>query len=245
MDKMNDAFGQEIYDFWKGVPNVREIVERNDGYILVGLQGPEHYFAEYKNWPRHQKEAIRFARGRVLDIGCGAGRCLLYLQQKGLDVVGIDTSPLAVEVCRKRGAANTHVRSITRIRSEMGIFDTIVMLGNNFGLLNNYQRARWLLRKIYKLTSNRARIIGETIDPYQTDFPEHLEYHRLNRRRGRMGGQIRLRIRYKKYKTPWFDLLLVSPEELTKIIDNTGWGVKKLVKSQGPPYCLVLEKEEH
>ena len=36
---------------------------------------------------------MRMVRGRVLDIGCGAGRFALYLQGKGLDVTGIDLAP--------------------------------------------------------------------------------------------------------------------------------------------------------
>ena len=37
-----------------------------------------------QNWHLTEKKAIKYARGRVLDIGCGAGRHALYLQDKGL-----------------------------------------------------------------------------------------------------------------------------------------------------------------
>ncbi|NQT82293.1 class I SAM-dependent methyltransferase, partial [bacterium] len=77
---------------------------------------------------------MRLARGKVLDIGCGAGRNSLYLQQKGLDVLGIDLSPLAIMVCQLRGFKKARVMSITEVDSRLGTFDTIVMYGNNFGL---------------------------------------------------------------------------------------------------------------
>jgi 2-polyprenyl-3-methyl-5-hydroxy-6-metoxy-1,4-benzoquinol methylase len=51
-----------------------------------------------------EKKAIDYAKGRVLDVGCGAGRHILYLQKKGLKVLGIDQSPLAVNMCKLRGA---------------------------------------------------------------------------------------------------------------------------------------------
>jgi 2-polyprenyl-3-methyl-5-hydroxy-6-metoxy-1,4-benzoquinol methylase len=40
---------------------------------------------------------MQFVKGRVLDVGCGAGRHSLYLQEKGFDVLGTDISPLASE----------------------------------------------------------------------------------------------------------------------------------------------------
>ncbi len=40
--------------------------------------------------------------GPALDLGCGAGQVALHLQGPGCEVVGIDVSPRAVEVCRRR-----------------------------------------------------------------------------------------------------------------------------------------------
>src|SRR4051794_33970142 len=36
--------------------------------------GPELYFAGFRSWHRAERRAMRFVRGSVLDIGCGAGR---------------------------------------------------------------------------------------------------------------------------------------------------------------------------
>jgi len=69
------------------------------------------------------------------------------------------------------------------------------MLGNNFGLFANPQRARRLLRRLGRMTSQDARVIAETLDPYNTDEPSHRVYRERNRRRGRMPCQIRMRIR--------------------------------------------------
>jgi len=240
LSKQQDAYGRIVWDHLHGRPT-REIIERDDGYIdLSG--GALNYFAEFKDWPGHQRAAMRFVRGRVLDVGCGAGRCCLYLQQQGQEVVGIDESPLAVRTCRERGVKEARVLPFTRISRVLGRFDTILMMGNNFGLFGSRQRARWLLRRLSGLTSPGARIVAESNDVYQTKDPDHLQYHRFNRRRGRMSGQLRLSVRFRHHRTPWFDYLIVSPDEMTGILQGTRWRVERFLKSTGSPYVAVIEK---
>ena len=99
--------------------------------------GPDAYTAPYRDWADCEKRAIRFARGRVLDIGCAAGRHAIYLQERGHDVLGIDISPLALKVAKLRGLRKTRLLPITKVSRRLGTFDTILLLGNNFGLLAN------------------------------------------------------------------------------------------------------------
>jgi len=179
----------------------------------------------------------------VLDVGCGAGRCCLYLQKRGRPVVGIDASPLAIQTSRKRGVKDARLLPFTQIHRGLGRFDTILMMGNNFGLFGSRRRARWLLRRLHSLTSPDARIVAESNSIYQTKNPEHLRYHRFNRRRGRMSGQLRIRIRYQRYCTPYFDYLMVSPDEMKAILAGTGWRVQRFLKSSGPMYVTVIEKD--
>jgi ubiquinone/menaquinone biosynthesis C-methylase UbiE len=39
---------------------------------------------------------------KVLDIGCGAGNHLLYLNRLGVDITGVDASPYMIDLARKR-----------------------------------------------------------------------------------------------------------------------------------------------
>jgi 2-polyprenyl-3-methyl-5-hydroxy-6-metoxy-1,4-benzoquinol methylase len=95
MKPEEDAYGQEIWAYYKGRDSF-EIIERDDGYFDAS-SGPKTYFSEYQEWSIHEKRAMEFVKGRVLDIGCGAGRHSLYLQKMGFDVLGIDNSPLAIK----------------------------------------------------------------------------------------------------------------------------------------------------
>lgn len=235
-----DATGLAMLDFLEG-QEVHEIAERDDGMIAPS-GGPAAYFSEYPDWSTSSKEALTHVRGRVLDVGCGAGRVSLHLQGQGHEVVGLDVSPGAVEVAGRRGVEDVRLQSVTELGPDLGVFDTLVMAGNNFGLFGGEKRARWLLRRMKRMTASDGRIIAETLDPYQTDDPDHLAYHQRNRERGRMGGQVRLRIRYKTRRSPWFDYLLISEEELNSLLTGTGWRLTQNFKDEGPAYWVMLEK---
>jgi SAM-dependent methyltransferase len=242
MRKDRDAYGQEVLAFYKGKP-VPEIVERDDGFIDAA-SGPKRYFASFKQWPFWQRRASAFVKGRVLDVGAGAGRVALYLQRKCHKVTSIDDSPLAIKVCRMRGVKNAIVLSFERIsRFKSSSFDTVVMFGNNFGLLGSRAKAKRLLKVMHRITSDDARIIAESTDPYKTTRLSHLAYHAFNRRRGRMGGQLRLRIRFQSAIGRWFDYLFVSKQEMKEILKGTGWKVRKFIDSGSAYYVAIIEKE--
>jgi SAM-dependent methyltransferase len=244
LEDRQDAFGHQLYDLYNG-RRVIEIVERDDGLIDPSEDLPKYYLAEFKDWTPREKLASRYVKGRVLDIGCGGGRWSLYLQKKGHDVLGIDNSPLVVKVCKLRGLRNAKVRSITDVDSRLGSFDTILMMGNNFGLFGGPVRARRLLKRFYQMTSPRARLIVESLDIYKPPVPIfHKQYHLSNRSRGKMPGQVRMRVRYLTYATPWFDYLLVSKQEMIGILRGTAWKVKRFILSKkSAAYVAIIEKE--
>jgi len=237
-----DAFGQSMWAYYKG-QEVYEIVERDDGYFDAPGATPKGYFSEYQDWSPVEKKAMECVKGRVLDIGSGAGRHSLYLQKKGFDVLGIDNSPLAVKICKLRGLKKAKVMSIENVDFKPNSFDTITMMGNNFGLFGSFKKAQRLLRRFHKMTSKNALIIGATRNPYKTDNPFHLEYHKLNREKGRMGGQLRIRIRFRKYVGRWFDYLMVSKEEMKELLKGTRWKVKEFIDSEDSIYIAILEKK--
>lgn len=237
-----DALGFGLAAFLRGA-SVDEIVERDDG-LLECTGGPQVYFAGPADWSELDRRALGHAHGRVLDVGAGAGRAALHLQSRGLDVTAIDDSPLAIRVCRRRGVKRAILRPIADIgRFRARAFDTIVMLGNNFGLFGSRAGARRLLRAMHRITSDGAVIVAQSLDPYATKDPVHRAYHRRNLARGRMAGQIRLRVRVRDRVGPWFDYLFVSRDELRAIVTGTGWHVREFLDADGPIYAAVLAKD--
>ncbi|HET6501908.1 MAG TPA: class I SAM-dependent methyltransferase [Amycolatopsis sp.] len=48
---------------------------------------------------------VRACTGPTVDLGCGPGRLTAALTERGVTALGIDVSPVAVELTRERGAA--------------------------------------------------------------------------------------------------------------------------------------------
>jgi SAM-dependent methyltransferase len=239
VEPKEDAFGQMLMAYYEGRDG-SEIVERDDG--LKNARNPKAYFSGYEDWHPIEQEAMRLVKGKILDVGCGAGRHSLYLQKKGFDVLGIDVSPLAIKVCKHRGLKQAKVTSIEDADFKPDSFDTILMMGNNFGLLGSFSKARRLLKKFYEITSENALIIADTRDPYSTDNPVHLAYHGLNKKKGRMSGQVRIRIRFQNYVSGWIDYLMVSKEEMNALLNGTDWKIREFIDSDASKYVAVIEK---
>ena len=124
-------------------------------------------------------------------------------------------SPGTVEVSRDRGvdARPLDVAEVRELDAEP--FETVVMFGNNFGLVGTRATAPRVLGGLAAVT---------------TDDPNHTTYHDLNRERGRLGGALRIRTRYERRATSWFDYLLVAPEELREVVAPTPWAVAEILE---------------
>ncbi|OLT25319.1 hypothetical protein BJF83_23240 [Nocardiopsis sp. CNR-923] len=236
--RLGDAFGRTLRRCWAAgaTPGAAfEIIERDDGHLSAA--DATRYFTPVADLSELDREAVTLAHGRILDVGTGAGRHALALQQQGKDVVGIDPSPGAVEVARQRGVA-AELGSIAHPPEGVGQFDALLLMGNNFGLLQSTQMAKAVLRQLALLARPGALLIGTGADPASSD-PDHIAYQDHNRKRGRLPGQIRMRVRSGPLATDWFDYLLPSLDELRQLIRPSPWRLET-AHEQGTKYLAVL-----
>ena len=238
-----DVFGRALWEWTQGSA-APEILERDDGFTQEGA-GPEVYLADVDGWPDVERFALRHVRGRVLDVGCGAGRVATVLQRRGLNVVGLDASPLAAAAARARGVREVWVESLGDLGERLRDFDTLVLFGNNFGIFETPARARRALAHLSRVTAPRTRILAESTSPYFGGAPGmDRTYYRRNRNRGVAPGQLRLRYRFEDLVGPWFRWLYVSPRDMQRVLRDTGWHQEGIIGStRSEPYVAILTKD--
>jgi len=239
MSKSIDAFGEVYKAYLNGEPS-NHYVEREDGNIRES--GSAHYyFRTFDEWEPYEQQAIQEAKGRVLDIGLGSGRHALYLQEKGLKVVGIDTSPLAIQVSRQRGVKDARIMSLFDLTFADDSFDTVLMLGQNLAL-GDVEEIRSYLSKLYAITRPDGIIIGEARDPSGTNSPEHIDYQKRNWKPPYKAGLVKIRIGFRDGVGDWFHLFLLDQETLEDVIEPTGWNIGKMYHSDSGMYIAILTK---
>jgi SAM-dependent methyltransferase len=239
--KPTDLFAEALWKLYEtGHATLR--FEREDGYR--DTEDLDWYLTNYADFPNYEKRALKFARGRVLDIGCGAGRHALVLQRRSLKVTAVDTSPRVIELARTRGVKDARVAdACAKLPFRAGEFDTVILFGNNLAICGTPAKFRRMLRELYRVTSRRACILGTTRMPNMTD-PVHRRYLTKNVKRGRAVGQIRLRLELEGRRGPWFDLLLLSPTDLLQLAGKEGWQLAHVFAPEGfeQGYSVVMEK---
>jgi SAM-dependent methyltransferase len=107
-------------------------------------------------------EALNRCKGRVLDVGAGAGCHALALQQRGMDVLALERSTLSCEVIRARGVRKVGEADVMSLSGQQ--FDTILLLMNGFGIAGTEDGLVGLLGHLKTLLAPGGRILGDSTD---------------------------------------------------------------------------------
>jgi cyclopropane fatty-acyl-phospholipid synthase-like methyltransferase len=122
-----------------------------------------YLFRSYNEMPKLEQKALQLAKGRTLDVGCGAGSHSLYLQnERNIDVTAIDISKNAIEACTLRGLEKVKVQNILSLENEK--FDTILLLMNGTGIFGTLKETANYLQKLKSLLNPNGQILIDSSD---------------------------------------------------------------------------------
>ncbi len=177
----------------------------------------EVLFRKYDEMPELEKIALDKVKGKVLDVGAGAGTHALYLQDLGFDVTCIDVSAGAVDIMRKSGLKAEKINFFSYNKQK---YDTLLMLMNGIGIAGKLSNLERTLQHAKSLMNKGGRILCDSSDIksfYEDDdgslwIDLNSEYY----------GNFRFQMKYKKEKGPWFDWLYVDFDSLFTAAKNVG-----------------------
>ncbi len=97
----------------------------------------------------------------VLDVGCGPGRHVLALAQRGVLALGIDITPAALDLARRRGAP-VLARSVFDRVPGVGRWATALLLDGNLGIGGEPAA---LLGRVVRLLAPGGSVLVELLSP--------------------------------------------------------------------------------
>ncbi len=237
MSNKLDLFGKALWDYYKK-KGANEIITwtslTEEDPILLS-----YFFRSFDEMPKLEQKALKLSKGKVLDVGCGAGSHSLYLQNKmKLEVFGIDHSPGAIATANARGLKNTIEQSIFDYKEE--IFDTILLLMNGPGICGKLKNLRGLLIHLASLLDYGGQILLDSSNLIylfdQTESGERIvptsNYY----------GELEYGISYdnKKITFPW---LYVDIESLKQAASEVGLITHIIMMGENWDYLARLVKE--
>ena len=157
---MKDLFGKAILDFQTN--NSPEDILTETNISEADEMSVAYLFRDYKEMPKIEKKAMQMAKGKILDVGCGAGSHSLYLQGQGHEVTAIDISANAIKACHLRGIKNARVENLLDIKNET--FDTILLLMNGTGIFGTLSETSKYLQKLKSLLNPDGQILIDSSD---------------------------------------------------------------------------------
>tara|TARA_Y100000589_G_scaffold332344_1_gene392048 strand:- start:22176 stop:22862 length:687 start_codon:yes stop_codon:yes gene_type:complete len=221
-----DALGQAIIDYSLKTDNELKIAvhspDFDTDYIPVS-----YLFRTYQEMPLIEQTALKLAKGKVLDVGAGAGCHSKYLNQKGLSVTALEISPLACQYLSEIDIKNCNT-SIYAFNTDEK-FDTILLLMNGLGLAGNVKNLKNLMDKLVDLLSENGQILVDSSDlRYLSDTEEITT--------------INYQMQYKNIFTDSFEWLYLSYESLSFLIQMYGYQIEKITDGSHYDYLARITK---
>ena len=237
MNSKMDPMGRAIADFFKTKKasklRVFSPMFEEDEIPLTTL------FRNYESMPEIERKALDLTKGRVLDVGAGAGCHSLVLQEKGMDVTAIDISPLSVETMKKRGVKKVLEQDFFTLE---GQYDTILMLMNGIGIVGTLERLPEFFKQLDKILAPGGQVLCDSSDisyvfedeEGMIDIPNEMNYY----------GEHSFRMQYKDTIGEPFNWLYIDADTLREKAGRCGYVVEVVAEGEHYDYLARLTKRQ-
>ena len=233
---MKDLFGKAILDYQTN--NSPEDLITETSISEADEMSVAYLFRSFVEMPKLEQKALQLAKGKVLDVGCGAGSHSLYLQNElNLDVTAIDISANAIKACELRGLKKAKVQDIMQLDGEK--YDTILLLMNGAGMCGKLKNIPNFLQKLKSLVTDDGQILVDSSDIiYMLDededggkwIPTDVDYY----------GEVIFDIEYKGEKEASFDWMYIDYNTLQNAAVANGLKCELILKGEHFDYLARL-----
>lgn len=227
MNTHNDPIGQAILDFAASGKSKDIIVSSDlceDDVISSG-----YLFRTLKEMPQPEKIALNRCRGKVLDVGAGAGVHSKVLKERGFDVTALEPSAGAVSYMQSIGIPTIQGTFQSTVNQT---YDTLLLLMNGIGLAGKLEQLEGFLSHAKSLLNPGGKILCDSTDiMYLYEDEDGSLWVDLN---AEYYGNFKFQMTYGNHKTDWFDWLYVDIDRLKNAAEKTGFEME-----------LVFEEDNH
>ena len=234
MEPGDDILGQALEDYhFKG----------NSGKLIIHSPDFEDddmavswYFRKFGEMPELEQYALSLCRGRVLDAGAGAGSHSLFLQEQGLDVTAMDSSPGACRVMKDRGVKKVVQGDIfTSIDKK---YDTMLMLMNGIGITSTLDGLDRFLDYLPGYLEEGGQLVFDSSNLIYL-FQDRDGVAEINLA-GTYYGEIEFRMEYLKQRGPFFRWLYVDFDLISEMCEDRGFRIEFLQKGDNLQYLARI-----
>lgn len=170
--------------------------------------------------------ALDQCRGRVLDVGAGAGVHALELQRRGHAVTAIDIAAECVTIMRERGVRDAQVADLHHF--DGGPFDTIVCLCNGLDKVGRLADLPAFFARMRQFLAPGGQLLADSFDLRVGASAERLAEFSRRQAAGRYFGEMDLRFEYGGRSGEPFAVVQIDFETLARVARDCGWTCEQL-----------------
>ncbi len=230
----SDPLGQALLAYLAGHLDARILTWSDlEGYDYLPAS---LLFRGIAEMPELEILALNQCRGRVLDLGAGAGSHALELQSRGYSVVALDHSAGAVSVMRKRGVSYVVKENLWHFQGAG--FDTILALMNGSGLAGDLPGLELILKKAREWLAPGGKFLLDSADMsylYDGSTVDRAE----NPEKGYYGETI-YRMKFGDARSEAFGWLFTDFNTLARVAEKAGFTATQLFQGAEHEYLACL-----